>query len=101
MEHSNKLTPISILIMTMPFTSFVVGAATPSHHEAQLNSSQLKIEIAASQQRAALEIEQSTQALKQHMESYIRSETIWLERYHARQIEMSEDIKELLKRKGL
>ncbi len=101
MEHSNRLTSTSILIMTMPFSPFSVGAETTSHHEARMNSEQFKIEIAASQQRATLELEQSTQALKQQMESYIRSETIWLERYQVRQIEMSKDIKELLRREGL
>lgn len=48
----------------MPFTPFAVGANAPSHHEAYMDSSQLKVEIAASQQRATFELEQSTKTLK-------------------------------------
>ncbi|WP_274000353.1 hypothetical protein [Vibrio parahaemolyticus] len=101
MKHSNKLTATSILIMTMPLTPLVLGASTPSHNEAHLDSSHLKIEIAASQQRATLELDQSTQELRLHVEAYIRAQTQRFERYRARQIEMSTDIKEILKREGL
>ncbi|WP_417507839.1 hypothetical protein [Marinomonas gallaica] len=101
MEHSNRRKLPLILIMTMPFTPFAVGADLPSHHEFHMDSEQIKVEIEASRQQANLELEKSTQALKQQMESYVRSETIWLELYHVRQVEMSNDIKELLRREGL
>lgn len=101
MKHSNRRILSSILIITIPFTSLIVSAATPPHHEGHLDSSQLKIEIAASQQRATLELEQSTQALKQQVEAYTQAKEEWFELYHARQLEMSKDLKELLRREGL
>ncbi|EOG7718470.1 TPA: hypothetical protein ACMDQU_004445 [Vibrio parahaemolyticus] len=101
MGHSNRLIPTSILIMTMPFTPLVLGAATPSHHEAHLGNNHLKTEKAESQQRATLELKQSTQELRQHVEAYTQAQTQRFERYHARQIEMSKDIKEILRREGL
>ncbi|HHC6526327.1 TPA: hypothetical protein ACN34I_003501 [Vibrio parahaemolyticus] len=101
MEYCKRQTLSSILIIAIPFTAFIIGAATPSHHEGHVESNQLKVEIEASRHQSNVELEQSTQALKQQMESYMQSETIWLERYHLRQIEMSKDIKELLRREGL
>ncbi|EGR3455229.1 hypothetical protein ACEQ2R_003348 [Vibrio parahaemolyticus] len=101
MEHSNRRRLPSILIMTMPFASFAVGAATPPHHEVHMGSDQFKIEIAASRQQLISAVEQFTQASEQQMETYMQAQTKRFERYHARQLEMSKDIKEILRREGL
>lgn len=85
----------------MLITSFAIGASTPSHNEDHISSNQLKIEVAASQRRATLELEQSNQILKQHAEAYIQAQKQRFERYHASQTDMSKDIKELLRREAL
>ncbi|HCG6557382.1 TPA: hypothetical protein NJ652_001229 [Vibrio parahaemolyticus] len=101
MKHSNRLTLSSILIIAMPFTTFVVSASSPLHHEVHIDNSQLKIEIAASQQQLTSAVEHFNQALEQQMETYMQAQTKRFDRYHARQIEMSRDIKEILRREGL
>ncbi|HCH3850173.1 hypothetical protein ACEV8X_03300 [Vibrio parahaemolyticus] len=101
MEHSNRLIPTSILIMTMLFTPFTVGAETPSHHEDHMDSEQFKIDIEASQQQLTSAVEHFNQVLEQQMETFMHAQTKRFDRYHARQIEMSNDIKELLRREGL
>lgn len=101
MVHSNRLISTSILIMTMLFTRFAVGAETTSHHEVHMSSEQFKIEIAASQQQLTSAVEHFNQALEQQMETYMQEQTKRFDRYHARQIEMSRDIKEILRREGL
>ncbi len=85
----------------MPFGSFTVGAAAPPHHEVHMGSDQFKIEIAASQQQLTSAVEHFNQALEQQMETFMHAQTKRFDRYHARQIEMSNDIKELLRREGL
>ncbi|HCG8023163.1 TPA: hypothetical protein NJ909_000118 [Vibrio parahaemolyticus] len=101
MEHCNRLIPTSILIMTMPFTPFALGANTPSHHEVYMDREQFKIEIEASKQQLISAVEHYNQALEQQMKATMLATTRRLERYHARQLEMSKDIKELLRREGL
>lgn len=101
MEHSNRRRLPSILIMTMPFASFAVGAAASPHHEVNIDSDQFKIEIAASRQQLISAVEQFTQASEQQMKTYMQAQTNRFERYHARQLEMSKDIKEILRREGL
>ncbi|MGI9897452.1 hypothetical protein ACKVMY_17995 [Vibrio natriegens] len=101
MEHSNRRRLPSILFMTMPFASFAVGAAAPPHHEVHMGGDQFKIEIAASQQQLTSAVEHFNQALEQQMETYMQAQTKRFERYHARQLEMSKDIKEILRREGL
>ncbi|WP_417212605.1 hypothetical protein [Acinetobacter venetianus] len=101
MEHSNRRKSTSILIMTMLFTPFAVGAETPSHQEVHMDSEQFKIEIEASKQQLISKLEHYNQALEQQMETTMLATTRRLERYHARQLEMSKDIKELLRREGL
>lgn len=87
--------------MTIPFTPFAVGANTPSHHEVYMDSEQFKVEIEASKQRLISTAEHYNKALVQQTEAYIQANTEWFERYHARQIEMSKDIKEILRQEGL
>ncbi|HCG7239831.1 TPA: hypothetical protein NJ355_002591 [Vibrio parahaemolyticus] len=101
MEHFNRRKPTSILIMTMPFTPFAVGANTPSHHEVYMDSEQFKVEIEASKQQLISAVEHYNQALEQQMEAFMLATTKRFERYHARQMEMSKDIKEILRREGL
>lgn len=98
MEHSNRLIATAILIMAMPFA---VEANTPTHHEVYMDREQFKIEIAASQQRLNALLEQSFQRLEQQREVYRQSTIERLEQYYERQIEMSKDLKELLRREGL
>ncbi|MFW8629770.1 hypothetical protein [Vibrio natriegens] len=62
-----------------------------------MDSEQFKIEIAALQQQLTSAVERSNQALEKQMETYIKAQTKWFDRYHARLIEMSKDIKEILK----
>ncbi len=101
MEHSNRRRLPSILIMTMPFASFTLSAAAPPHHEIHMGGDQFRIEIAASQQQLTSAVEHFNQALEQEMETYMQAQTKRFERYHARQLEMSKDIKEILRREGL
>ncbi|EOV0113734.1 hypothetical protein ACOIXV_003178 [Vibrio parahaemolyticus] len=101
MEHSNRLIPTAILFIAMLFTPFAVEAETPSHHERHMDREQFKTEIEASKQRIALILEQSFQRIEQQKEVYRLATIERLERYHARQIEMSKDLKELLRREGL
>ena len=83
------------------FTPFAVEAETPSHHERHMDREQFKTEIEASKQRIALIFEQSFQRLEQQREVYRQTTIERLEQYHARQIKMSKDLKELLRREGL
>ena len=85
----------------MLFTPFAVGANTPSHHETHMDREQFKIEVEASKQRLISAFEHYNQELEQRMETFMQAQTKRLERYHARQIEVSKDIKELLRREGL
>lgn len=85
----------------MPFASFAVGAAAPPHHEANMDSEQFKIELAESQQQLTSAVEHFNQELEQQMETYMKTQTKRFDRYHARQVEMSRDIKEILRREGL
>ncbi len=101
MKHSNRRRLPSILIMAMPFASFTVGAAAPPHHEVYMDREQFKIEIEASKQQLISTVEHYNQALEQQMEATMLATTRRLERYHARQLEISKDIKELLRREGL
>ncbi|ANQ16282.1 hypothetical protein [Vibrio natriegens] len=101
MEHSNRRKLPSILIMTIPFASFAVSAAAPPHNEVHMDSDQFKIEIAASRQQLTSAVEQFTQASEQQVETYLQAQTKRFVRYHARQLEMSKDIKEILRREGL
>lgn len=85
----------------MLFIPFTVGAETPSHNEVHMDKEQFKIEIEASKQHFISAVEHYNQALEQQMEATMLATTRRLERYHARQLEMSKDIKEILRREGL
>lgn len=85
----------------MLFTPLAVGAEMPSHHKVHMDSEQFKIEIEASKQQLISAVEHYNQALEQQMEAFMLATTKRFERYHARQLEMSKDIKEILKREGL
>lgn len=101
MGHSNRLVPTSILMMTMPFTPFAMGTNTPSHQETYMDSEQFKIEIAAINQQLTSAVEHFYKTLEQRREANMLATTKRFERYHARQLEMSQDIKEILRREGL
>lgn len=87
--------------MSISFTPFAVGAVTQLHDKTYLESNQFKIEIETSKQRVTLELKQSTQELAQQLEVYMQNESKWFERQQVRQVEMSKDLKELLRREGL
>ncbi|MDW2187683.1 hypothetical protein R7Z80_17650 [Vibrio sp. 1733] len=87
--------------MTIPFTPFAIGAETTSHHDVHMDSERFKIEIAASKQQLSSAVEHFYKTLEQRRESKMQAKTERFERYHARQLEMSKDIKEILRREGL
>ncbi len=66
MKHFKRLTPTSILIMTMPFA---MGENAPSHNEAYMDSEQFKIEIEVSKQDLISAVEHYNLALELQMEA--------------------------------